>query len=314
LPPQALPNPDLPSCRLSIVIVNYDGGDLLRECVTNLHPVAPPGSEVIVVDNGSSDRSVEWLLEAHIAADHIVHLPDNVGFAGGCNAGIARARGEYVLLLNTDAFPEPGSLEVLIDFLKRHPEAGIAGPQLLYPGGRWQYSAGPILGPRSAMMSAIGVTPLRHLVARASWRLFSQHWRSEPVEFVAGACMLLRRTMIESIGPLDADYFFFAEDVEYCHRANLQGWAVVFVPQSRVIHLRGGSSSRKTPVGTMELQRNAVYEFITKTYGQAYWKQYAFWIRFGLCWRGAIATIMGNEARREVYTAGRRLYSDNAPR
>ena len=165
------------------------------------------------------------------------------------------------------------------------------------------------MSPKSAVLSAIGITPLRHLIARASWRLFGQVWRPKPVEFIAGACMLLRRSMIEDIGPLNSDYFFFAEDVEYCHRARLRGWEVMFVPQSHVIHLRGGSSFRKMPIQTTELQRNAEHDFITKTYGQASWNRFAFWIRFGMYWRGAVAKILNDESRYEVYRMTRQIYS-----
>ena len=123
--------------RLSIIIVNFNTLSYLKECLSNVHNLALPFNyETIVVDNGSRDGSQEWL-KTQSQCKYILS-PENLGFAKGNNLAIKEAKGEYILLLNTDAFPQRGSIERLINFLETHDRAGIAGPQLSFPSGRWQ--------------------------------------------------------------------------------------------------------------------------------------------------------------------------------
>ena len=123
--------------RLSIIIVNFNSLSYLKDCLLNLHNVNIPFDfEIIVVDNGSRDGSQEWL-KTQSQCKYILSS-ENHGFAKGNNLAIKEAEGEYILLLNTDAFPQRGSIERLINFLETHKQAGIAGPQLNFPDGRWQ--------------------------------------------------------------------------------------------------------------------------------------------------------------------------------
>ncbi len=296
------------TCILSVVIVNFNAKELLQQCLENLFSLSLPDSEILVIDNGSSDGSAEWLLEQHLFPIQAVCLPNNIGFAAGCNEGIVRSQSKYVLLLNTDAFPIRGAVEILVDYLEQHSTVGIAGPQLLYPDGRWQFSTALVLSVRTAFFSALGITTIEHLLARLMWRYGRQFWRPHTVGVIAGASMLIRRTMLETIGLLDSSFFFFAEDVELCHRAKLCGWQVRFVPQSQVVHLRGGSSFRKMPTDTLVMRRDAERAFILTTYGQDAWKKYVFWTCVGYHWRAALARFLGQSERFSTYRAALNIY------
>ena len=294
---------------LSVVILNYNSIDLMKRCIKQLCNIAPIDTEVIVIDNGSNDGSAEWL---HSQSDYYVHsiyLASNVGFAAGCNEGIKKSTGEYVLLLNTDAFPELGSLDILVGYLKKHPEVGIVGPQLLYPDHRWQHSSARLLNTNSAIMAAFGITILEKILSIIFWRYFGNWWNPRSVDTVVGASILLRRTMIDKIGLLDTRFFFYVEDVEYCYRARKNGWDVRLIPASHVTHLCGGSSIRTEPIKTMKFLCTAEREFILGEFGLNAWKKYRFWMIINYSWRAIVARVLGDIERFQLYKESKKIYS-----
>lgn len=299
---------------LSIVIVNWNTGVLLRSCVKTLFALPDWRRvglcETLLIDNASTDGSREWLQTLKDQRIHCILSPENLGFARGCNLGIQHASGDFILLLNTDAFPEPGALEALMTYLWQHPDVGIVGPQLLYPDGHWQRSTGLIPSPHSACLDAIGVTSLRHVFAMLLWPLTGRWCRPREVEYVDGACMLIRRAMVEQIGGLNEHFFFFVEDAEYCARARHYGWKVIYLPQSRVVHLRGGSSSSKDYERTVRLRAHSEKQFVVDTQGEKAWKQFAGWRRLNFAWRSWLAKLTGQKARYERYRASYQAYQE----
>jgi hypothetical protein len=291
---------------LVIVIVNFNTLDLLQQCLEHLQKVLNAFSfEIVLVDNASTDGSQEWIQALANEKNHCILSPRNLGFAGGCNLGIQQSTSEYILLLNTDAFPEPGSLQTLVKYLEQHPDVGIVGPQLVYPNGRWQRSTGRVPSPRSAFLDAIGLTSLAHTLAAIFWPLTGQWWRPREVEYVDGACMLIRRTVVDEIGSLNERFFFFVEDAEYCARARQYGWKVIHLPESRVIHLRGGSSSQKDYGQTVRLRACSEEVFVRTTQRKKAWQQVAFWRKVNFAWRMQLARIIG---RKELYKRYRTAY------
>lgn len=266
---------------LSIVVVNYNTLDLLKECIYNLLNFLF-FIEIIIIDNSSNDGSSNWLVGINDQRVKSICLPENRGFAAGCNAGISQTSGEYILLLNTDAFPTQQALEILVEHLEQHPETGIVGPQLLYANGRWQRSGGRMLSPNTAILDALGITSLEHTVTALLSKI---NLRAREIGYVDGACMLIRRAVIEQIGGLDERFFFFVEDAEFCHRARQNGWRVDYVPQSRVIHLRGGSSSQKNFQKSAAMQLASRKIFIEQVYGKSAWSKTAFWLAANYSWR-----------------------------
>ena len=219
---------------LSVVIVNWNTGDLLAQCLASLRHARPALSlELIVVDNASTDGSAHGFPQEGDGLRLITHT-SNLGFARACNRGIRESRGRYILLLNPDTRVLPGSLEAMLVFMDAHPEAGAAGPALLNPDGSLQPSGG-------RFPSLRGLLAIHPIIARffpapedpLRRRDFS---RVAEVEEVSGACLLIRRSAWEAVGPLDEAFFLYFEEVDWCLRLTRQGWKVYYVPQARVIH------------------------------------------------------------------------------
>ncbi len=293
---------------LSIILLNYNTLELVKRCLKHLDSMG--ASDILIVDNASTDGSREWLQTLHDDRVHCIFSSRNLGFAGGCNLGIQRATGKYILLLNTDAFPESQALEILVAYLEQHPEVGIVGPQLLYPDGRWQRSTGRVPAPFSSFLDTIGITSLAHVAAAILWPLTGRWWTSCEVEYVDGACMLIRHDVVDQIGDLDESFFFFVEDAEYCARARQHGWKVVYVPQSHVIHFRGSSSARKNYEKTVKLRALSEKRFILKNQSEKALHWLVFWRRVNFYWRMWLAQLLRQQGRYQRYQTAYQVYAE----
>lgn len=278
---------------ISIIILNFNTCELLQRCLAHLSDLRTRCEvEKIVVDNASSDGSQEWLQSHEEVADRVILLEANLGFAGGCNAGIRQAVGDYVLLLNTDAFPQHWALDALVDYADQNPRVGVVGPQLLFPNGQWQRSSGLVPSPTTAMLDALGVTSAGHVLQALSWPLMRRFARPRRVGYVDGACMLIRREVIGDVGLLDETLFFSVEDAEFCHRARANGWDVVLAPGSRVVHLRGGSSIQKNRFEALAIRVRTEKQFIVTSWGEKGWRRYRFWRRLNFWWRYSVCSLV----------------------
>lgn len=223
--------------RLSIIIVNYNGREHLENCLGSLatHPAAT-SHEIVVVDNASTDGSVQ-ALQRHPGV-RVVALDENVGFSRGNNAGIRASRGELVLLLNNDTLVPAGALDTLVARLDAH-QAAVAGPRLVDAEGRAELSFGPMISPlgelRQKTIMALhgrGFGPVSRWVERCT--------RTERfVDWVSGACLLVRRDVADRVGLLDERFFLYTEDVDFCASVRAAGGTVLFTPSAEVVHLRG---------------------------------------------------------------------------
>jgi len=246
--------PPPPAPDLSAVIVTWNGWAHLAACLEALdRNVRAPGAlgvetvgtlgvetvgtlalETIVVDNGSSDGTPARLAERFPWATGVA-LPANAGFAVGANAGLRRARGRHVVLLNNDTEVGPGALEACVAFLDAHPEAGVVGPQLVAPDGRRQNSVHEEPG----LVNEI----VPHWILQTLWpaRHPSKRRRYEapvPVDAVLGACLVVRREVIERVGLLPEAYFFFLEETDWCRAIRAAGFGVWHLPDVRVASMR----------------------------------------------------------------------------
>lgn len=227
---------------VSVILVTYNTRELLARCLEAL-PAALEGVpyEVWVVDNGSTDDTVPWL-RAHHPEVHLLANEANRGFAAANNQAMAHARGRYFLLLNTDTLPLPGSLRALVDYLERHPEVGIAGGGLLNPDGSPQGCAAdfPTLGTELLLLTG----PLGHRLLGPRFPFHPPAESPRHVDWVSGACLMVRREVVAAVGGLDEGYFMYGEEVDWCWRARQAGWKVAVVPSARVIHL-GSATARR---------------------------------------------------------------------
>lgn len=228
---------------VSIVIVSWNVADLLRECLHSLvAALAGVKAEVIVVDNASQDSSVD-MVRRDFAWVKLLCNEENVGFARASNQALRIARGRYALLLNPDTVVPPDTVESLVAFMDAHPEAGAAGCKQIHANGKVQHTYHRMISLSRETKIALGLAPLfprwvdyGALPLRASG--------PSSVDWVDGACLIVRRALCEQMGFLDENLFLFAEDVDLCWRVRTRGYQVYFVPHVHIVHHRGQSVAR----------------------------------------------------------------------
>jgi GT2 family glycosyltransferase len=221
------------SPRFSVVIPSFDGRPMLAACLEGLRGQSVPRGEieVIVVDNGSTDGTSEWLLETCPEVS-VVRLEENAGFAEANNRGAEAARGEWLVLLNNDAVPAPRFLEALAATAAER-AAPVVGGRILDAGGEAVEFGGGDLG-----VFGFGFQ-------RSSWQPgFREHADGAELPFACGGAMLVRRDLFRSLGGFDRDYFAYYEDVDLGWRLWLSGERIVYAAQAEVRHLRHGTGRR----------------------------------------------------------------------
>lgn len=232
--------------KLTAIIVNWNTKDLLRGCLTSLFERTQIPLEVIVVDNASSDSSAAMVRE-EFGDILLIENDENRGFAAANNQAIRLARGRYLLLLNPDTVTQPGALKGMIRFLDEHPDAGVVGPELLWPDGAVQ---GGAAGYNPSLVTIFShsylLSKLFPRFFRGLW-LHSQHYGegAMEVDWISGACLMARAEAVREVGLLDEGYFMYAEDMEWCYRMRRRGWRVYYLPSVQVTHYSRGSSKQR---------------------------------------------------------------------
>lgn len=275
---------------MSVVIVSYNVAALLTRCIAAvLAQEVPGGCEVIVVDNASTDGSAAVVRE-RFPTVRLVANTANVGFARATNQGLALARGRTLLLLNPDAEPQPGALATLLDFLDRHPDAAAVGPALHNPDGTRQRAC--FRFPTLAMVF-LDLFPLhpRLMESRLNGR-YPAEFRGRPfrIDHPLGACMLIRRAALDTVGPLDEGYFMYCEEVDWCWRARRAGWRIYYVPRAVVVHY-GGQSTRQAPEAMFVALYRSRLRLIARYYNPPKRLAARAIIRAGLLSRVAVAGL-----------------------
>ena len=249
---------------LSVIIVNYKARDLLLECLAALAPdLARLQSEAVVVDNASGDGAKEALATRFPAA-RVIANAENVGYGRAVNQGIRATSGEFVLVMNPDCEPRPGAVTALLGYLRAHPRAAIAGPRLLRADGGVEHSARSfpdhftfLFNRYSLLTRLFPNNPYSRRYLLSDW----DHRSVREVDWLSGACLLVRRAAIDEVGAMDEAYFMFNEDVDWCRRMKLAGWANVFVPDAEVVHHVGASRGRVAPRVIVERHRGMIHYF-----------------------------------------------------
>ncbi len=235
-----------------VVVVSYNSSKTLRQCVEPL--CRADGMRVIVVDNASRDGSVETVRDLPVS---IVALDENHGFAYGCNRGWREGTAPAVLFLNPDARIEPASVERLAAALAERPRAGLVAPRVKDEDGRLDYSVRRFPSLRSTYSQALF---LHRLFPRARWsdetvRTPDAYDEAHRVDWVSGACVLVRRSALEAVGGWDEGFFLYGEDVDLCRRLQTAGWEVWYEPSAEAVHAGGGSAPRASLLPTLAASR-----------------------------------------------------------
>jgi N-acetylglucosaminyl-diphospho-decaprenol L-rhamnosyltransferase len=244
--------------RLAIVIVNFNARAHLEACLASLVSFPPATSHaIVVVDNASSDGSAAAVRARF--PEVLVHAQtENRGFAAANNAGVRSTASELVLLLNSDTIVPPGALDALVLRLDANPGAAVAGPRLVGADGQPELSFGPMISPLGELrQKAVLALQRRGFDPVTSWiRRVTD--REHDVDWVSGACLLVRRAAAETVGLLDERYFLYTEDVDFCAAIRARGHRVLFTPAAEVVHLRGRSRATAPAASNAAYRRSQV--------------------------------------------------------
>lgn len=258
---------------ISVVVVNYNTAHLLQQMLDALDAAKSHLSlQIIIVDNASSDGSTAFV-EASYPAIELIKNDKNVGFGRANNQALSRIRGQYVLLLNTDAFISSTSLTASIEFMKRNPDCGVLGAKLVGRDGSLQPSCRYLPTPLNLFLGRMGVSAQRswiRMIDDLAW----DHNSPRECDWVTGCYYLVRRSVIEQIGLFDPRYFLYFEEVDHCRRVKQAGWKVMYFPQAEVVHLGGESAkisgqrlNRSQQVSALQIESEILY--LRKSFGLA---------------------------------------------
>jgi N-acetylglucosaminyl-diphospho-decaprenol L-rhamnosyltransferase len=289
--------------KIAIVVINYRTAQMTLDCLASLEPEVTdlPGAHVVLVDSASGDDSPDLLERERSAREwdswlSTFRLPENRGFSAGNNAGIACAarRGQFdaYLLLNSDTIVRRGALRALAAALESDASLGLVGPRLEWEDGELQLSCFRRISPISELLTAAKTGPVTRIFPGSEVAIFDPPAREggdptaqgarSAIDWISFACVLIRREVIEQIGPMDEGFFMYFEDVDYSLRARGAGWQIGYVPAARVVHLRGG----RTPeiFAAEELRRRPAYYYQSRArYLAKYYGPTGPW-RANLCW------------------------------
>jgi GT2 family glycosyltransferase len=230
---------------LSIVIVSWNSSPDLAQCIQSLFEFTVSVSfEVVVIDNASSDGSASMLRE-RFPQVQVIENAENVGFARACNDGVARSRGQHILLINSDTYVVDDVIGRCAQELASRPDIGMIGCELRWPDGRRQHTANRALGIRRSLVERLWLYKLLPRRRRAE-TLLGGYWEGDreiEVDWLAGAFMLFRRELFERSGGFDPRFFMYGEDSEWCMRLGRLGYRIIYAPRLGTVYHRGAASS-----------------------------------------------------------------------
>lgn len=273
---------------LSIILVNWNTKQITLDCLDSVYRQTSQHSfEIIVVDNDSSDDSVEAIKDAYPSAK-LIESRVNLGFAKGNNVAIKQARGRYIVLLNTDTIVLDSALDAVVTYLDEHPQVGAATPRLVGRDGLTQFAAAkdPTLW---------GYTNEYLFHRYPDLYNTSAYERDMEVDIIPGACFFIRRQVIDTVGGLPEIYFMYVEDVEWCQQIRQAGWKIMYLAGPQVIHFGGESSKQAQVKMNKQLIQSRLQHF----------REHKGWFQAMLLQ----IVLIGHYARRSIALRWRSLYA-----
>lgn len=274
---------------VSVIIVNYNAGFLLKTCVDALI-ACPVIDQIIIVDNASSDGSINTLVDS----SQIVKIfnDKNLGFAVACNQGMKIAQSDYLLFLNPDCKIDHGAIQKLLETLSSNNTLGMVGGCLCNPDGSEQ--AGGRRAVPTPWRSFVRAFGLYYFEARWPKLFFDFYLHKQPlptepieVEAISGACMMVKRQAVDEVGFWDESYFLHCEDLDWCMRFRQKGWKIFFVPDAKVIHI-AGTCSKNRPIFVEWHKHKGMLRFYHKFFRHQYPGILMVIVTLGVCFRFAL--------------------------
>ena len=253
---------------ISIIIVSWNVSALLRECLQSIVATAEHlPIEIIVVDSHSADDTVA-MVQREFPDVLLLPQTENVGFPRGNNIGLDHARGDYLLLLNPDATLQEGALRLMIAYIDAHPLVGMVGPQLHNPDGSHQSSRRRFPTFWTGLFESTWWQPYAPAALLAHYYATdSADDAIQQVDWVSGACMLTRRTVLDQVGGMDELYEMYSEELDWCRRIKEVGWQIVYLPMTHVFHHVGKSSEQAVTRRHIQFNR-AKLRYFRKYHGE----------------------------------------------
>ena len=296
---------------LSVVIVSWNVSSLLNRCLHSILDAAvldedlpgvwrypnpgQPGAafrfEVLVVDSASSDDSVERV-RREFPDVRLYPSDTNLGYTGGNNLGMRESRGRMVLVLNPDTEVRGDALATMLAYMDAHPEVGVVGPQLLWPDGSVQSSRRrfPTLCTAFVESTFLQKWFPRHPVLRRYYALDLPDDAVNEVDWVQGACLMVRREVIEQVGLFDDAYFMYSEELDWQRRVSAAGWKVVYLPTAQIVHHEGKSSEQVVAFRHIRFGRSKV-RYFRKHHGPAAGRLVRAWLLLNYLYEWTIEAL-----------------------
>lgn len=296
---------------LSIIILSYNTKDITDECLSklqfsiiNCEKKLKNEIEVIVLDNGSQDGSVEMIKKKHSWVKLIPSVK-NLGFSKGNNLAFEKTTNEIVLFLNSDVFVEENTLEKALNYFQSNLNCDVLGPKLVFGNGAFQPSAGNLPDPVNIISWILGLSLIGGL--KQYTHPFHPNYKSffeneKEVGWVSGAFLMLKREVFVKAGGFDGNIFMYLDEVELCKRIKKLGFKVWFNPQIKVVHLHG-ASSKSDPAFALVKELKGLKYYFTKHYKNSYLMVKLFLI-IGLVLRIIAFSLLGKTKRARAYIEG----------
>lgn len=255
------------SVELSIIIVSWNVRDLLRQCLTSIdNERGELNLEVIVVDSASVDGTPD-MVTADFPWVVLLAQGQNVGFPRGNNIGLKHARGRLLFLLNPDTIVKGDALMQMVDYMQNNADVGVLGPRLRYPDGAIQSSKRRFPTVVTGFFESTWLEPWapKAVIERYQAQDLADD-RVADVDWVMGAALMVRRAVVEQVGPMDEEYFMYSEELDWCRRIKDAGWRVVYYPRAEIVHYEGKSSEQAVTERHINFQR-AKLRYFRKYHG-----------------------------------------------
>lgn len=260
---------------VSVCILTLDAREKVLACLDSLFENTHVDFDVVVVDNNSSDGTVE-AIRAQFPTVDVIANSENVGFSRAVNQGLKTREARYYVLLNPDSLVENNALGRLVEFMDANPQAGLCSPRVLNRDGTLQYQCRRgEARPWEVFSYFSGLARIFPRNPRFTGYLLTHldNDQVNEVKAISGSCMLIRRQVIEQIGYLDERYFAYQEDADFCFAARKAGWKIFYVPDARVLHYGGEGGSRKRPYFAIYHWHRSYYLYYQKNLA----RDYPFW-------------------------------------
>ncbi len=246
---------DRTATSISVVIVNYNSREQLRNCLSSIQ--SESWGQVIVADSVSSDGSAE-MVRQDFPWVHLMLCPQNNGYGAAANLAIASCASNYVLLLNSDTVLKPGTLQTLNKYLDQHLQVAVAGPQFVNADGRHQLSCFEFPTPWQTLLQETSLSRFLPLSAKSVQA-------AQPVPWVLGAALAIRRVAFDAVGGFDESFFMYFEEVDLCYRLKQAGWQTHFIPEAVIMHI-GGASTKHHRAAMLQRLYQSLCHFYRRHY------------------------------------------------